>query len=59
MRDAIEMAQAYLGEHGTRDRKVLLVITDGIDNASVVARDHHRETGGAARHRDLRHRPVW
>jgi len=39
MRDAIEMAQAYLGEHGTRDRKVLLVITDGIDNASVVARD--------------------
>ena len=39
MRDAIEMAQAYLGEHATRDRKVLLVITDGIDNASVVARD--------------------
>ena len=38
MRDAIDMAQAYLGEHGTRDRKVLLVITDGIDNASVVAR---------------------
>ena len=39
MRDAIEMAQTYLGEHGTRDRKVLLVITDGIDNASVVTRD--------------------
>jgi VWFA-related protein len=38
MRDAIDMAQAYVGEHGTRDRKVLLVITDGIDNASVVAR---------------------
>ena len=38
MRDAIEMAQAYLSEHGTRDRKVLLVITDGIDNASVAAR---------------------
>jgi Ca-activated chloride channel family protein len=38
MRDAIEMAQAYLDEHATRDRKVLLVITDGIDNASVVAR---------------------
>jgi Ca-activated chloride channel family protein len=39
MRDAIDMAQTYLGEHGTRDRKVLLVITDGIDNASVVTRD--------------------
>jgi Ca-activated chloride channel family protein len=36
MRDAVELAQAYLDEHGTRDRKVLLVITDGIDNASVV-----------------------
>jgi Ca-activated chloride channel family protein len=36
MRDAIDMAQAYLSEHGTRDRKVLLVITDGIDNASLV-----------------------
>jgi Ca-activated chloride channel homolog len=39
MRDAIDMAQAYLGEHGTRDRKVLLVITDGIDNASLATRD--------------------
>ena len=39
MRDALDMAQTYLGEHGTRDRKVLLVITDGIDNASVATRD--------------------
>jgi VWFA-related protein len=39
MRDAITMAQGYLSEHGTRDRKVLLVITDGIDNASVATRD--------------------
>jgi VWFA-related protein len=39
MRDALEMGQTYLGEHGTRDRKVLLVITDGIDNASVITRD--------------------
>jgi Ca-activated chloride channel homolog len=38
MRDAIDVAQGYLSEHGTRDRKVLLVITDGIDNASVVTR---------------------
>jgi VWFA-related protein len=39
MRDALDMAQSYLSEHGTRDRKVLLVITDGIDNASVITRD--------------------
>ena len=38
MRDAINLGQAYVSEHGTRDRKVLLVITDGIDNASIVAR---------------------
>lgn len=39
MRDALGMAQTYLAEHGTRDRKVLVVITDGIDNASVMTRD--------------------
>jgi VWFA-related protein len=39
MRDAIDMAQGYLADHGTRDRKVLLVITDGIDNASMTPRD--------------------
>ena len=39
MRDAIDLGQTYLAEHGTRDRKVLLVITDGIDNASIITRD--------------------
>jgi VWFA-related protein len=39
MRDAIDMAQTYLTAHGARDRKVLLAITDGIDNASVATRD--------------------
>jgi VWFA-related protein len=39
MRDAIDAAQTYLTEHATRDRKVLLVITDGIDNASVASLD--------------------
>jgi VWFA-related protein len=39
MRDAIDTAQTYLSEHATRDRKVLLVITDGVDNASVATRD--------------------
>jgi Ca-activated chloride channel homolog len=39
MRDAVDMAQIYLTKHATRDRKVLLVITDGIDNASVATLD--------------------
>jgi Ca-activated chloride channel family protein len=39
MRDAIDMAQAYLSQHARRDRKVLLVITDGIDNSSIATRD--------------------
>jgi Ca-activated chloride channel family protein len=39
MRDAIEMAQTYLSAHATRDRRVLVVITDGIDNASVTTGD--------------------
>ena len=39
MWDAIDQAQHYLTERGTRDRKVLLVITDGIDNASMATRD--------------------
>jgi len=39
MRDAIDLAQTYLDTRATRDRKVLLVITDGIDNASVATRD--------------------
>ena len=39
MHDAIDMAERYLREHATRDRKVLLVITDGNDNASVTPVD--------------------
>jgi Ca-activated chloride channel family protein len=34
--DAVDMAQTYLREHASRDRKVLVVITDGNDNASVT-----------------------
>ena len=34
--DAVDMAHAYLHEHAARDRKVLVVITDGNDNASVT-----------------------
>ncbi len=69
MRDAIDLGQTYLAQHATRDRKVLLVITDGIDNASTVTRDRiekqasERDTvifavglfGGVDRARDGRH----
>lgn len=34
--DAFDRAEVYLGDHATRARKVLLVITDGNDNASVA-----------------------
>jgi Ca-activated chloride channel homolog len=38
MWDALQMAETYL-EGGTRDRKVLVVITDGGDNASLSTAD--------------------
>jgi Ca-activated chloride channel family protein len=36
MRDAVDVAEGYVEEHATRERKVLLVITDGNDNASTI-----------------------
>jgi len=43
LRDAIDMAETYLVAHATRDRKVLLLITDGNDNASVTPMDRIRK----------------
>ena len=37
MRDAVQTAEEYLGAHAVRERKVLLVVTDGNDNASVTS----------------------
>ncbi len=37
MRDAIRMSIDHLKEKGKRDKKVILVVTDGNDNASVIA----------------------
>ena len=42
MRDAIAAAEDYVTQHARRDRKVLVVITDGNDNASVTALDRIR-----------------
>ncbi|HWW86582.1 MAG TPA: VWA domain-containing protein [Vicinamibacterales bacterium] len=39
MRDAIDMAEGYLHDHGTRDRKALLIVSDGEDNSSVASLD--------------------
>jgi VWFA-related protein len=36
MRDAVETGEAYLATHAAHDRKALLVVTDGNDNASVA-----------------------
>jgi Ca-activated chloride channel homolog len=37
LRDAILKAERYLGEHASHERRALLVITDGADNASAVS----------------------
>ncbi len=37
MRDAVDRAEHYLEDHARRERRLLLVITDGKDNASVTA----------------------
>jgi Ca-activated chloride channel homolog len=39
MRDAIRMSIAYMKEKGTREKKVLLIVTDGNDNMSEILPD--------------------
>ena len=36
MRDAIRMSIDHLREKANRDKKVLVVVTDGVDNASII-----------------------
>ena len=43
MRDAILAAERYLRDHAIRDRRALLVVTDGNDNASTVSRAQLRK----------------
>ena len=43
MRDAVLMAESHLREHASHDRKVLLVITDGNDNASTASMSQLRK----------------
>jgi VWFA-related protein len=43
LRDAVQMGEAYLHDHAKQDAHVLLVITDGNDNASVTTVDRIRQ----------------
>jgi Ca-activated chloride channel homolog len=44
MRDAVLLAEDYLRQHASHDRRVLLLITDGNDNASSASIDQLRKT---------------
>jgi VWFA-related protein len=51
VRDAIVLADTYIRAHARQDRRALLVITDGNDNASVISKAQLRtavERGSAA-----------
>lgn len=39
MRDAIEESERYMREHATRERRALVVVTDGNDNESTASLD--------------------
>jgi Ca-activated chloride channel homolog len=49
LRDAIAAGESYLTAHGVHERKALLVVTDGNDNASVSSRDEVREEAKRSR----------
>jgi VWFA-related protein len=42
LRDAVETAEEYLGARATHDRRALLVVTDGNDNASTTTLERVR-----------------
>jgi Ca-activated chloride channel family protein len=43
LRDAILSGEAYLSEQAARERKALVVVSDGCDNASAASREEVRE----------------
>ena len=71
MRDAIRMSIDYLKENGKKDKKVLVVVTDGDDNNSSIGvprlaleqkhRVWDRRRVGSLAEAALRHCPcpVW
>jgi Ca-activated chloride channel homolog len=49
MRDAIGAGERYLAEHASRDRRILLVVTDGNDNASSASSTEVQQLAEARR----------
>ena len=47
LRDAIAVGEAHLVQHARHDRRILLLLTDGNDNASMVSRDQVKKTAAA------------
>ena len=45
LRDAVATGEAYLTEHARRERKVLVVVSDGCDNASAASHDEVGDLG--------------
>ena len=58
MRDAIRMSIDHLHDKAKHDKKVIIVVTDGNDNASMVTLDSAGATGAAGWHADLRDRAA-
>ena len=46
IRDAVMLAENYLQVHASHDRRVLLVLTDGLDNSSMATMDQLRRMSG-------------
>ena len=46
IRDAVMLAENYLQVHASHDRRVLLVLTDGLDNSSMATMDQLRQMSG-------------
>ncbi len=56
MRDAINLSMDYLRKEGKKQKKVVLVITDGNDNASSISLEKLVSSRPARRGSDLLHR---
>jgi Ca-activated chloride channel homolog len=49
LREAVVAGEVYLGQHARRQRKILVVISDGCDNSSEASREDVRERARRSR----------
>ena len=56
MRDAVRMSIDHLKEKAKKDKKVLVVVTDGNDNSSTITLENLVKAAQAKRDDCLRHR---